>query len=99
MDSVTKQRIKVAIEQLPDPLECYGKCDNMSSLKEIIFTVTKSLDGGYEAQAAGHLIFTQSDSYGELFDILRDAVKCHFDEEEMPALIRVQLVKNGVIAV
>ena len=59
----------------------------MSSLKEIIFTVSESLDGGYEAQAIGHSIFTQSDSYDELPEMLRDAVKCHFDVDEMPALL------------
>jgi len=71
----------------------------MSSLKEIIFTVSEPSDGGYEAQAVGYSIFTQSDSYDEFAETLRDAVKCHFDEGEMPALIRMQLVKNEVIAV
>jgi len=60
----------------------------MSFLKEIIFTVSESLDGGYEAQAIRHSIFTQNDDYDSLFDILRDALKCHFDETEMPSLIR-----------
>ena len=71
----------------------------MSALKEIIFTVSESFDGGYEAQAVGHPIFTQSDNYDELPELLRDAVKCHFDENELPDLIRIQLIKNDVIAV
>lgn len=54
--------------------------------KEIIFTVTESLDGGYEAQAVGYPIFTDDDTYEGLQNTLRDAVKCHFDAEEMPAL-------------
>ena len=54
---------------------------------EIIFAITESLDGGYEAQAIGHSIFTQSDSYAELSETLRDAVKCHFDDGQVPALI------------
>ena len=66
---------------------------------EIIFTVTESLDGGYEAQAIGHSIFTQSDSYAELSETLRDAVKCHFDEGQAPALIRMHFVRDEVIAV
>ena len=66
---------------------------------EIIFTVTESLDGGYEAQAIGHSIYTQCDEYGELPSILRDAVKCHFDQSELPAIIRIHLVKDEVIAV
>ena len=66
---------------------------------EIIFTVTESLDGGYEAQAVGHSIYTQCDEYHELSEILRDAVKCHFDEDELPSLIRIHWVKDEVIAV
>ena len=66
---------------------------------EIIFTVTESLDGGYEAQAVGHSIYTQCDSYEELHSMLRDAVKCHFDIEEMPSLIRIHLVKDELLAV
>jgi len=68
-------------------------------INEIIFTVKESLDGGYEAQAVGHSIYTQCDEYEELADILRDAVKCHFEETEMPSLIRIHLVKDEVIAI
>jgi hypothetical protein len=57
------------------------------------------LDGGYEAKAIGYSIFTQCDDYTELPDILRDAVKCHFDEDKMPAMIRIHYVKEEVIAV
>ena len=66
---------------------------------EIIFTVTESLDGGYEAAAVGYSIYTQCDKYNELPAILRDAVKCHFNEDELPSLIRIHLVKDEVIAV
>ena len=66
---------------------------------EIIFTVTESYDGGYEAKAVGHSIYTQCDDYNELSTVLRDAVKCHFDEVNMPSLIRIYLVKDEVIAV
>ena len=67
--------------------------------KEIIFTVNESLDGGYEASAVGHSIYTQCDEYADLPDVLRDAVKCHFDEDEIPLLIRIHLVKDEIIAV
>jgi hypothetical protein len=66
---------------------------------EVIFTVVESLDGGYEAQAVGHSIYTQCDEYKELPDTLRDAVKCHFNPVEMPSLIRIHLVKDEVVAV
>ncbi|MCL2047889.1 MAG: hypothetical protein FWG87_04085 [Defluviitaleaceae bacterium] len=67
-------------------------------VKEIIFTVSESLDGGYEASAVGHSIYTQCDEYSELNTTLRDAVRCHFDEEERPSLIRIHFVRNEVIA-
>ena len=68
-------------------------------LNEIIFTVVESLDGGYEAHAVGHSIYTQCDEYYELPETLRDAVKCHFDEDKMPSLIRIHFIKDEVIAV
>ena len=66
---------------------------------EIVFAVSESLDGGYEAQAVGHSIYTQCDEYSELSMLLRDAVKCHFDEVDMPALIRIYRVQDELIAV
>ena len=68
-------------------------------LNEIIFAVTESLDGGYEASAVGHSIYTQCDDYSELAETLKDAVRCHFDESKMPAMIRVHFVRDEVIAV
>jgi len=65
---------------------------------EIIFTVTESLDGGYEAKAVGHSIYTQCDEYEELLEMLRDAVKCHFDEDKLPSLIHVHYIKSEIIA-
>jgi len=50
-------------------------------INEIIFTVTESVDGGYDAKAIGHSIYTQCDNYSELHEMLKDAVKCHFDDE------------------
>ena len=68
-------------------------------LNEIIFTVTESFDGGYEAVAVGYSIYTQCDNYLDLKETLRDAVKCHFDENKMPDTILIHMVKNEVIAV
>jgi len=71
----------------------------VSKLKELFFIVNESLDGGYEAQAVGHSIFTQCDDYADLPNVLRDAVKCHFDFAEMPTAIHIQFTKHEVIAV
>jgi hypothetical protein len=68
-------------------------------MKEIIFTVTESLDGGYEASAVGHSIYTQCENYSDLRGVLCDAVRCHFEQEQMPALVRIHFVKDEVVAV
>ncbi|HLC29472.1 MAG TPA: 2-oxoisovalerate dehydrogenase [Dehalococcoidia bacterium] len=66
---------------------------------EIIFTVEESPEGGYEARALGHSIYTQADTLDELKSMVQDAVRCHFDNADMPRLIRLHLVKDEVIVV
>ena len=67
--------------------------------KEIIFLVEESVEGGYEAKALGYSIYTEEESLGELKEAIIDAVRCHFEEKEMPHIIRIHLVKDEVIAV
>jgi len=67
--------------------------------KEIIFLVEESAEGGYEAKALGYSIYTEGESLGELKEAIKDAVKCHFGEEEMPHIVRIHLVKDEVMAV
>ncbi len=66
---------------------------------EIIFAIQESPEGGYEARALGHAIFTQADTMDELKKNVREAVRCHFDEGKVPAIIRLHLVKDEVISV
>jgi hypothetical protein len=66
---------------------------------EIIFAVEESADGGYEARALGHAIFTQADTLEALRETVRDAVRCHFAEDDRPKLIRLHLVKDEVLPV
>jgi hypothetical protein len=65
---------------------------------EIIFLVEESLEGGYEAQALGYSIYTGADTLEELREAVRDAVRCHFEEQKCPRLIRLHLVKEEVVA-
>ncbi|MEM2958480.1 MAG: hypothetical protein QW261_09315 [Candidatus Jordarchaeaceae archaeon] len=67
--------------------------------KEIIFLVEESVEGGYEARALGYSIYTQAEDLDELRDAVRDAVRCHFEKEEMPRVIRLHMVKDEVITV
>ena len=64
---------------------------------EIIFEVEEAAEGGYEARALGFSIYTQANSLDELKAMVRDAVRCHFDPESAPRLIRLHLVKDEVI--
>ena len=66
---------------------------------EIIFEVEESPEGGYDARALGHSIYTQAETIDELKAMLQDAVRCHFEEIERPRVIRLHLVKDEVIAV
>jgi hypothetical protein len=69
------------------------------SEREIIFSVEESAEGGHEARALGHSIFTEADSLEDLRAMVRDAVKCHFSEDERPSVIRLHWVKDEVIQV
>ena len=66
-------------------------------MNEIIFLVEESLEGGYEARALETSIHTEAENLTELKNSIRDAVMCHFDEEERPRIIRLHFVKEEVI--
>jgi len=57
---------------------------------EIIFEVEESPEGGFEAHALGHAIFTEAETLVELREMVRDAVRCHFEPELAPRLIRLR---------
>ncbi|PIQ99466.1 MAG: 2-oxoisovalerate dehydrogenase [Nitrospinae bacterium CG11_big_fil_rev_8_21_14_0_20_45_15] len=65
--------------------------------QEIIFIVEESPEGGFEAKALGHSIFTEADSLSNLKEMVKDAVHCHFDDNEKPSMIRLHFVKDEVI--
>ena len=65
---------------------------------EIVFSITPAPEGGFDARALGHSIFTQADTLDELRDNVRDAVRCHFDDGVRPTVIRLHIVHDEVIA-
>ncbi len=67
-------------------------------MKEIIFVIEESPEGGFIAKALGVSIITQAKTIDELHTSVRDAVQCHFDEGQGPSLIRLHFVKDEVIA-
>ncbi|MBI4504159.1 MAG: 2-oxoisovalerate dehydrogenase [Chloroflexi bacterium] len=66
--------------------------------KEIVFLVEESPEGGYEAHALGHSIYTEANTLDELKAAMQDAVLCHFEDDERPRIIRIHIVKDEVIA-
>ena len=64
----------------------------------MIFQVEESPEGGYTARALGASIFTEADDLEDLHAQVCDAVRCHFDEGEAPAMIRLHFVRDEVIA-
>jgi hypothetical protein len=70
-----------------------------ATMTEIVFLVEEAPEGGFIARALGHSIFTEADTFKGIEEHARDAVHCHFDEDERPAAIRLHFVKDHVIAV
>ena len=66
-------------------------------MNEIIYHIEESLEGGYVARALETSIHTEADNLTELKDLIRDAVKCHYDEKERPRIIRLHFVKEEII--
>jgi hypothetical protein len=68
-------------------------------MTEIIFLVEEAAEGGYTARALGESIFTEADDLEGLERNVRDAVRCHFDEEERPRMVRLHFTREEVIPV
>jgi hypothetical protein len=67
-------------------------------MSEIHFIVEEAPEGGYVARAVGVDIVTEADDLPGLHAQVRDAVHCHFDEEQMPSLIRLHITREEVLA-
>lgn len=67
--------------------------------QELIFVIEEAPEGGFIAQALGHSIYTEADTWDELKTAVQDAVACHFDEEQRPAMVRLHAVRDEVIPV
>ena len=63
---------------------------------EVILAVEESPEGGFEARALGYSIFTQGETMEELRQMVRDAVRCHFEDDSIPSVIRLHIVKDEV---
>ena len=70
-------------------------------MTEIIFLVEDAEEGGFIARALGESIFTEAETVEELRFNIKEAVECHFDDndENKPKIIRMHMVKEEVFAV
>ena len=63
--------------------------------KEIVFIVEEDPDGGFNANALGHNIFTQADTLPQLKLMIEDALLCYFEsDKERPCIVRTHFVKD-----
>lgn len=66
-------------------------------MTELISMAEEAVDGGFNASALGLSIHTQGDTIDDLKNNIKDAVKCHFDNEaDIPRVIRLHQVKEEV---
>ncbi|GLQ46721.1 2-oxoisovalerate dehydrogenase E1 subunit beta [Dyella lipolytica] len=68
-------------------------------MSEIVFLVENAADGRLTARALNHSIYTEADTYEELRDQVREAVRCHFKQDQHPTMIRLYYVKDEVLTV
>ena len=68
-------------------------------MKELNFLIEEAPEGGYTAHALGGSIFTEGHDVTALRENVRDAVRCHFEEDEMPRIVRLHFTREEVIAV
>ncbi|HVA61152.1 MAG TPA: hypothetical protein VNG13_11545 [Mycobacteriales bacterium] len=69
------------------------------AVSELVFVVEEAPEGGYLARALGESIVTEADDLDGLRAMVRDAVLCHFDEEDRPKAVRLHLVHDELLAV
>ena len=68
-------------------------------MQELIVVVEEAAEENYTARGLNAPIFTEADTLAELPDQIRDAVRCHFEAGQAPAVVRLHFVRDEVIAV
>ena len=65
-------------------------------MNEILFYIEEELEGGFAAKAVNYSIFTQGDDLETLKENISDAVRCHFEENSLPKVIRLHFVRQEI---
>jgi len=89
-----------AVKRIGPKCYAFGRMttpDGSRSEPEVIFLVEEAPEGGLTARALGESIFTEADDVADLREKIRDAVRCHFDPDQIPRIIRLHFVREEVI--
>ena len=71
----------------------------MHSMNELVFEVTVDTDAEFCAECLTESIFTQGDTWEQLHDNVREAVRAfYFDQAKIPSSIRLHLVRDEILA-
>ena len=63
---------------------------------ELIFEIRDAEEGGYNARAVGHAIFTQAETWDELGVNVFEAVSLHFEDAEVrPRTVQFHYLISG----
>ena len=66
-------------------------------MEELIFAIDEAPEGGYTARALGAAIFTEADDLATLQAKIRDAVRCHFEPDDPPRVVRPHFVRDEIM--
>jgi predicted RNase H-like HicB family nuclease len=66
-------------------------------MSELVFEITQEADGGFVAEALGEGIFTEGNTWDELRENVREAVRAYFFDRPPPPAIRLRLVRDEVL--
>ena len=67
-------------------------------MTEIHFIVEEAPEGGFTAHSVGTDILTEADDLPGLHTQVRDAVRCHFDDDKRPSVIRLHITREESLA-
>ena len=64
---------------------------------ELIFEIRDAEEGGYNARALGHAIFTQAETWEELRANVLKAVSMHFEDAEVrPRIVQLHYLARSM---
>ncbi|MDZ4824268.1 MAG: hypothetical protein SH856_12490 [Flavobacteriales bacterium] len=66
-------------------------------MSELLFLIEESDEGGFIAKGLGISIYTEAETLEQLQEMVKDAIRCHFDDQQ-PRVVRFHYVKELVFA-